>query len=947
MRLPGTRRRRRRPLAFADVSDRPLRLLVVSTPPPVKRLPALFAGLLDAGVELVFSLPPDGLPARIRQHPRASATTLPLERPGEAGQAIRLLRAAADFTRFLDPALEAGQWPRRRAARRVLKLAGHRQSRALAPRTAELRLPAEAFAQLRAAFRSIERLLPPERDLEQAVAGLDVDGILLVSRCLMGGPEPDVIKVARRLGLLSIMLVWSWDNLSSKAVLNEHPDHLLVWNEIQAREAVDFHGVEAERILALGAANFDRFFDELEAARAAAPERADAAPRTILYLGSSPKVAPAEVPIFERWLGAVRASADPVVRDARVVVRPHPVGRGWGAWSPPDALVSLVEPEAKLEPARLADLLAVADAVAALNTSAEIEAAIAGVPVVTFRAGDDARGQEGSVHFRYLLEQDGGFVVDSGTLDEHVARLGQVLRGGHEREPIRRFVERFVRPGGITLPVVPVVAAKVVELATAGTSRDGDHAGSPPPRQEPGASGRPSRILVVAPRDHVHALPAIFEELLAAGAELAFSGRNPAKLERAVAALGARAVSVVDLPLARTGPDAEAVSLLRAASDLVLLLHPELEDARWARVRGAKRLLKAARMPDAKARASSFADLAVPARVQASLAGALRHVERLVPPEPGLRESIERVGADAVFLVSRCSISGPEPDVLKVARALGLPSAMLVFSWDNLSSKAVLNEHPDRLLVWNRLQVEEAASLHGIPPGSVTVVGAPNFDRFFAELQNAAARLPVAGGSGPREILYLGSSKASTDEPALFTRWLAALRSAGDPVLERARVVLRPHPGSTELWSRWTPPDDPLLSQQPASKREPATLARALSTAHVAVGLSTTAEIEAAIAGRPVVTFRAGADAPAQAGLKHFYYLLEEHGGFVVDSRTLPEHVRVLGRVLRGEYDREAIRSFVERFVRPRGLDRPVAPAVAAAVLELAGAGEPAAVELV
>ena len=97
------------------------------------------------------------------------------------------------------------------------------------------------------AFRDLEQLIPADEALVDAIDRLAVDAVLIVSRCLLGGPEPEVIKAARRLGIPSVMLVWSWDNLSSKAIQNEHPDRLLVWNELQAREAVELHGMRARR----------------------------------------------------------------------------------------------------------------------------------------------------------------------------------------------------------------------------------------------------------------------------------------------------------------------------------------------------------------------------------------------------------------------------------------------------------------------------------------------------------------------------------------------------------------------------------------------------------------------------------------------------------------------------------------------------------------------------
>ena len=82
-----------------------------------------------------------------------------------------------------------------------------------------------------------------------------------------------------------------------------------------------------------------------------------------------------------------------------------------------------------------------------------------------FRAGADAPGQEGTLHFRYLLREHGGFVIDALTLDEHVARLGRVLRGDDDgSDDQQRFVERFVRPAGLTRPASPLVASAILQL---------------------------------------------------------------------------------------------------------------------------------------------------------------------------------------------------------------------------------------------------------------------------------------------------------------------------------------------------------------------------------------------------------------------------------------------------------------------------------------------------
>jgi hypothetical protein len=885
----------------------------------VKRLPDLFLQLLDSGVELAFAGPTDRLPGLVGDHPGLSAVELPLERHGLDGEGVRLFRALADLVRFLGPSFHDARWPRRRAFRRVLQLAGHRSSRAISKQAVDVGLPAEVCSRVGGALRDLEQRIPPTPELEAAVDALGVDAVFLVSRCVLGGTDTEVLKVARRLGLPSIMLVWSWDNLSSKATLNEHPDLLIVWNELQVWEAVEFHGVSSERVLALGAANFDRFFAEIHEAR---PEPAETP--VVVYLGSSPKVVPNEPAVFARWLAAVRANPDLRLQNARIVVRPHPASRRWKGWTPPPG-VELSVPDAKVETPTLARLLTRADAVVALNTSAELEAAIAGKPVLTFRVGDAARGQEGSLHFHYLLEEHGGFVRDSATLDEHVERLSAVLRGEYDPEPMRRFVSTFIRPRGLDRPVTPQVAAAVVEHA----ARKRPAERPPWPIIATARSKRP-RLLVLSPPLLVASIPDVFAELLGAGVEVLFSGRLADQLRVPDELTSHPNAEIVALPLAREQYAEQADELFRALRDGLRFLDESLADAAWARARALRRLLELTRHPERKSSPLPFEGLRLPHAVSLRLDDALRRVEALVhPPEPLFR-AIAGLAADAVVLVTRCTLGGYEADVIKAARLLEIPSILIPWSWDNLSSKAVIHAHPDRVLVWNDVQANEAVELHGIPRDRVEVVGAPSFDRFFSQVETLK---PLPGRDGRKTIVYAGSSiNVAPHEPEVFARWLEAVRAAEDTALREAWVRVRPHPGSGQ-WRTWVPPDDPLVTLEQWPRHDRHRLAPLLAAADAVVALNTSAELEAAIVGRPVLTFRAGAGAPGQEGSLHFRYLLEEDGGFVIDASNLGEHVRALSQVLAGAIDADRPRAFVERFLRPAGLDRPVSPLVASAIL--------------
>ena len=217
----------------------------------------------------------DPLPEAVRGRQNISVVELPFDPPRAPMSDVRLFRALTDLVRFYRPELDEADWPRRRTAQRVLDFAGHPNGREAAGRLAAVRVPPDVHANAEEMLTAIEQHVPAEPRLLDAVEALGVDAALLISRCSLGGGERDLLKVTRALGLPSVMLVWSWDNLSSKAVLHEHPDHLLVWNELQVDEAERLQGIPRDRVDALGAPSFDEFFSALETVERPRPRRQD------------------------------------------------------------------------------------------------------------------------------------------------------------------------------------------------------------------------------------------------------------------------------------------------------------------------------------------------------------------------------------------------------------------------------------------------------------------------------------------------------------------------------------------------------------------------------------------------------------------------------------------------------------------------------------------------
>jgi hypothetical protein len=130
----------------------------------------------------------------------------------------------------------------------------------------------------------------------------------------------------------------------------------------------------------------------------------------------------------------------------------------------PAAATAPFDPDAKND---YFDSLYHAAAVAGLNTSALIEAGIAGRPVHTVLLPEFAENQRGTLHFRYLLEAGGGLLTAAQSLDEHVAQLAESIRDPESAaDRNRRFVEAFIRPRGVGVAATVAFADAIEACAS-------------------------------------------------------------------------------------------------------------------------------------------------------------------------------------------------------------------------------------------------------------------------------------------------------------------------------------------------------------------------------------------------------------------------------------------------------------------------------------------------
>ncbi len=410
------------------------------------------------------------------------------EAPGRADDewswVLNRLRLGLDYLRYQQPVFDTAYTLRERARGRTpvgfvelgrwIRRAGGWSRRAAS-----------------AAVRNIERAVPEDPRIRKYLESQHPDIVLLTPLIDLGSSQIEYLRAARALRIPTGLCVWSWDHLSSKALIRDTPDRVFVWNPTQKQEAMTLHGVPADRIVVTGAQCFDQWFDrqpsrdhETFCEQVGLPT----SPPFVLWVCSALfQGSPVEAQFVLKWIHALRSSARERLRNVPILVRPHP--SRLAEWEGIDlsglnAVLWGGNPIDAQSRADYFDSLYHSAAVAGINTSAFIEAGIVGRPVHTIIVPEMESNQTGTVHFNYLLNAGGGLLEVARSFDEHLAKLDaslaeadlKVRRYGdsndvHVRREgdsngVRPFVREFVRPNGMTVAATPLFVESVESMAT-------------------------------------------------------------------------------------------------------------------------------------------------------------------------------------------------------------------------------------------------------------------------------------------------------------------------------------------------------------------------------------------------------------------------------------------------------------------------------------------------
>jgi hypothetical protein len=310
------------------------------------------------------------------------------------------------------------------------------------------------------------------------------------------------------------------------------------------------------------------------------------------------------------------------------------------------------------------------------------------------------------------------------------------------------------------------------------------------------------------------------------------------------------------------------------------------------------------------------------------------------PLHPQIVEDLSRRRCDLLVAVPTLLPQPLEYEYLRTARRMGIPTAVVVPSWDNLTSKGVFHTIPDRIFVWNEQQIREAVEMLDVPRERLAATGAPRYDRWFT-MKPTRSREDFCreAGLNPAKpfLVWLCSSAFVAKDEAV------AVRDAGKALAQNpqwkasgAQFLVRPHFQNLPAWADEIQNNGQSLVLWP----RPSDLERfkfadlhqdfydTLTHAAGVVGINTSAFLEAAIVDRPCITILDSRFQRTQADIPHFQHLVQ--AGFLEITGSPAEFCETANAVMEG-VDRlcERRRRFVREFLRPRGLEFPACEALA------------------
>ena len=251
--------------------------------------------------------------------------------------------------------------------------------------------------------------------------------------------------------------------------------------------------------------------------------------------------------------------------------------------------------------------------------------------------------------------------------------------------------------------------------------------------------------------------------------------------------------------------------------------------------------------------------------------------DKFVSLDPNIAALLKKYNPDIVLVPD--IVFPPDREVLRAARRLGFFTVGMIRSWDNLTSKGVVQILPNKLIVLTSIMRDEAIKYSGMPRKDIVVTGIPHYDEFFKERPVSREEfLKSLGIPIDRKIILTAPFLYADTKSAevIIEEFVRAIDDGRLP--KNSHLIVRYRPATPEISGDKLPKSDRITITIPCEKffkvnnkqsptmdweftsKDIDVLINSLAYSDVVVTYMSTLSIDAAVFDKPTINIRFEAD---------------------------------------------------------------------------------------
>lgn len=338
----------------------------------------------------------------------------------------------------------------------------------------------------------------------------------------------------------------------------------------------------------------------------------------------------------------------------------------------------------------------------------------------------------------------------------------------------------------------------------------------------------------------------------------------------------------------------------------------------------------------------------------------VRFFDRFVPLDRHIVGLLDRYKPDLVVIPD--IVFPPDRIFLRAAKRKGYTVLGLIRSWDNLTSKGVIQILPDKLIVYTTTMKEEAKKYAGMREENLLVTGLPHYDIFFRPPKIDRATFLRGLGIDPTKRIILCApffDQYTGSAVVIIKELVRAIETGRLP--NDLHIIVRFRPATPDIPDELGVEDSPYVTvtrpcshyfkvrnlQAPAkdwefTEEDLDLLMNSLRYSDVVINTISTLSIDAALFDKPVINVRFDADpnVPPKHSvnlvIQHDHYKAIEDSGGVALAWNMEELLTAVSRYLRDpSLDREGRKRIIYEQIET--LDDQAGKRVARIIKEMAG----------